>query len=39
MELSPDKLELEITESATMEDNIDKAIAILGTFKNMGASS
>lgn len=35
MELSPDKLELEITESATMED-IDKAIAILGTFNNMG---
>ena len=35
MELSPNKLELEITESATMED-IDKAIAILGTFNNMG---
>ena len=34
-ELSPNKLELEITESATMED-IDKAIATLGTFNNMG---
>ena len=34
-ELNPNKLELEITESATMED-IDKAIASLGTFNNMG---
>ena len=35
MELSPNKLELEITESATMED-IDKAVAILCTFNKMG---
>ena len=33
--LNPSELELEITESATMED-IDKAIATLGTFNNMG---
>ncbi len=34
-ELSSSKLELEITESAAMED-IDKTIATLGTFKSIG---
>lgn len=35
IELSSSKLEFEITESAAMED-IDKTIATLGMFKNMG---